>query len=126
MSQATVYTFDEDCFSDLHKDAYGFRPNAAFFNWKVTATDDEKQAEWDSLVATMGQREEQRVEGERGAIVAFEANVQATIASGAKDRATSIRWLMDGAGIGNSDLVEYFEYCMGIPYGYVKKTNLSN
>lgn len=119
MTTAT-YTFDENLFSDLHKDAMGFRPNAAFFTWLTTATEDEKQAEWDSLINAMEAREASRKEDERASIVVFEHNVATTVANGAGDRATAIRWMMEAEGHCNGD-TEYFEYLMGVPYGYTKK-----
>lgn len=61
-----AYTFANDLISDLHKDAYGFRPSQRFFNDWNSYTDDEKQEVWDSLVATMeyNQKEEARHEAE--------------------------------------------------------------
>jgi hypothetical protein len=119
-----VYTFDEDCVSDLHKDAYGFRPASYWFAAWNSMTDAEKQAEWDSLVAAMARREEERLEDEKVGIVRFEQSVARTITSGAGDRATAIKWLRDAEG-GNDD-IEFFEYLQGIPYGYIAKSNLSN
>lgn len=122
MSQATVYTFDEDCFSDLHKDAMGFRPNTTFWEWLREATDAEKQAEWDSLIACMDRRMQEDAERERECIIKFEATVATTIASGAGDRATAIRWLKDAEGNQYVADEEYFEWLKGIPYGYIKRT----
>ena len=68
MTTAT-YTFDEDTVSDLHKDAYGFRPSGCWWgNWN-TMSDAEKQEEWDQLIVSMVAREESRKEGERQAII---------------------------------------------------------
>lgn len=122
MSQ-TTYTFDENLFSDLHKDACGFRPSQAFWGWIQTATDDEKQAEWDSLIATMERRMDDEAEMEREAIASFEAAVLTTIANGAKDRATAVQWLMDAEleDYFKGD-VEHFEYRLGIPFGYINKS----
>lgn len=47
------HTFDIRCFSDLHKDTYGVRPNQQYFEWLFTTTDDEKQVEWDRLIGIM-------------------------------------------------------------------------
>lgn len=118
MTTAT-YTFDENLFGDLHKDAMGFRPNAAFFTWVSTATDDEKQAEWDSLINAMEAREASRKEDEKAAIVQFESVVTKTLESGAATRAQAIQWLMDGEDVRGD--TEYFEFLMGVPYGYTKK-----
>ncbi len=118
MSTAT-YTFDENLFSDLHKDATGFRPSGNFWGWLETATDDEKQEEWDSLIAAMERREASRIEAERASVVCFEVLVAKTIKAGAATRADALRWLMD-ASTANGDS-EYFEFLMGVPYGYTKR-----
>ena len=121
MSQATVYTFDEDTVSDLHKDVYKCRPSEQFWrNWK-SFTDDQKQAEWDYLLKALQRTIAEENERELRAIARFEATVATSIASGAGDRATAIRWLMDSDTVAAGD-VEFFEYNNGIPYGYVKET----
>ena len=44
------YTFNETEISDLHKDAYGFRPSHSFWlEWQASSMD-EKQAIWDSMI----------------------------------------------------------------------------
>lgn len=48
-----AYTFENYLISDLHKEAYGFRPTQRFFDDWDGYTDAEKQEVWDSLVATM-------------------------------------------------------------------------
>ena len=122
MSQATVYTFDENCFSDLHKDAYGFRPRGDFFQWLQTATDDEKQAEWDSLLKALEATIAREDAIEKEAIARFETTVATSIAAGAGDRATAIRWLKEAEGDQYVADEDYFEWLQGIPYGYIKKT----
>ena len=39
-----MYTFDENIVSDLHKDARGFRPHAAFMEGWNQSSDDNNQA----------------------------------------------------------------------------------
>ena len=46
----TSYTYDEAIVSDLHKDAYGFRPREGFWNHWNLSTHDEKQEMWDGLL----------------------------------------------------------------------------
>ena len=48
-----AYTFENYLISDLHKEAYGFRPTQRFFDDWDGYTDAEKQEVWDSLVVTM-------------------------------------------------------------------------
>lgn len=114
-----MFTFDEDTVSDLHKDAFGMRPSQSWwYGWKH-ATDAQKQLNWDSMVEAMARSEENRIEEENRAVVKFEAHVQTVIETGAKDRETAIRWLVDAADL--RDDMEHFAFRNGLPYGYFKK-----
>jgi len=42
--------FDPDLISDMHKEAYGFRPYASFINDWVNSNDIEKQEMWDRVM----------------------------------------------------------------------------
>lgn len=115
----TVFTFDSDIVSDLHKDAYGFRPRGDFWkNWDAS-TDEQRQAEWDSLLEALERSVAQEKAEQALAIERFEKLVAKTIASGAGDRATALRWIMDASAVNNSDW-EFLSYNHGLPYGYFK------
>jgi len=60
-----TYTFDETIISDLHKEAYGFRPREGWWNMWAAFNADQKQATWDSLIADLDDAMEiQRLEEE--------------------------------------------------------------
>lgn len=44
-----MYTFDESIISDLHKDAYGFRPSSAWWVEWNSMSSDEKQETWERI-----------------------------------------------------------------------------
>lgn len=115
----TVFTFDRDLFSDLHKDAYGFRPRWDYFTWLESADDDELQAEWDSLLKAVERSIKEDELREKAAIEQFEQLVSKSIAAGAPDRETALRWIMD-ASICNGDW-EFLCYEHGLPYRYFNK-----
>jgi hypothetical protein len=115
-----TYTYDEDTVSDLHKDAYGFRPSSAWWACWNANSDDLKQEEWDRLVDELGLTNKRQEAYEMEAIARFEKAVDTTVATGAATRKDAVRWMMDGSNV-NGD-TEYFEYQMGLPYGYIKKT----
>lgn len=115
MSNAT-YTYEDESYSDLHKDAFGFRPGSRDWARWSAMSDDAKQAEWDSLVEVMKRRMDEEKEMEQECIARFEANVAGVIAAGAKDRETAIRWIIDAEDV-DGDL-DHFCYRMGLPYGY--------
>ena len=111
-----MFTFQENLFSDLYKDAYGCRPT---FNVVAGMTDIEKQQEWDILVGMVERNiEEDRVR-DAEAVAAFEARVAEVIAIGAKDEATAYRWILEGQGYDEGDLMyggEKVCFDMGLPF----------
>lgn len=87
-----AYTFSTELFSDLHKDAYGFRPRGHRF-YDAATTDDERQTIWDNLQQVVVDNIAAEREHEARALRDFEAEVANTIALGAGDRATALRWM---------------------------------
>lgn len=111
-----TYTFDADLFSDLHKDAYGFRPRQHEF---YAASDDRKQQIWDGVVADLEIEMENSRNAEAQAVAAFAARIQETIALGAGDEETAIRWILDGEEFSLYDYqygADYAAYHFGLPY----------
>ena len=113
------YTFDADTLSDLHKDAYGFRPRSEEF-WAAwdSADDDGKQRIWDQLVDAVGDsiREEQRYHNM--AIAEFEGWVKQTMKIVVDSTREDCIRMMHDAHSTHGD-VEYLEHCLGVPYGYI-------
>jgi hypothetical protein len=113
------YTFDEQIVSDLHKDAYGFRPREYFWAEWNNSTDDEKQTIWDGLCADLD-AEIQREQQEQAAAVAhFEANVQRNMDLGAPSTEDAIRWILQSLDLSEYDLAyggSYVCYELGLPY----------
>lgn len=116
---ATEYTYDDDSFSDLHKDATGVRPGEGGYKRWEASTPEEKQQWWDYLIAELIRSEEREAEYERKSIEEFEAQVVKTIEVGAKNREQAIQWLMEASEWGGD--VEHFCYLMGLPYNYIDK-----
>lgn len=113
------YTFDDDCVSDLHKDAIGFRPSKSWWSQWNTNTDAEKQVEWNSLLASLERSNAEKAAFDDKMIAVFETRVANLMHSGT-NRARIIAWLIEAENVDND--VEFFEYNNGLPYGYVKKT----
>ncbi len=118
---ATEYTYDEDSFSDLHKDAYGFRPSQANYEAWAVADDDGKQAMWDSLLVVLERTIAEEEAHEQRCIEAFELQVTRTMEAGAESREQAIRWLMDASEWGGDR--DYFCYLHGLPYNYFNENN---
>ena len=117
------YTYDESIFSDLHKDAFGFRPCEHEF---YEAEPVRKQEIWNALIrAHNDEMERYRLLEEEGKRE-FEQAVYNAIASGAKSRFTAIRWLMDGLPefIQNetwNQKLNWLEYEFNLPYAHLNE-----
>ena len=102
-------------YSDMHKDAFGFRPRHDVSKWTMddfNAEFDRLQAEIDGQTAYEQQREEE-------AIKRFEKHVGNTMSMGARDRETALRWIMDASRC-NGDW-DFLCYENGLPYGYFRQ-----
>lgn len=112
------YDYSDACYSDLHKDARGFRPsigNQLIWN---DSTPEQKQRIWNGLCDELAQRmADEKAEQER-ASHDFEVRVQDLMLSGAKDRGMAIKWLHEAYDTRGD--TNYLEYHLGLPYGYIK------
>ena len=112
------FTYDENSISDLHKDAYGFRPSESFWGFWAASNPLQKQACWESMIADLKQSMDEEAKEEAAAIVRFEDRVTNLMHS-STTREKIITWLMDAEdALGDT---EYFEFLVGLPYGYIKK-----
>jgi hypothetical protein len=103
-------------YSDMHKDAYGFRPRGIDTSaWTLEQFD----AEFKVLGEAIEREETARKAAEAEAVKKFEQHVTNTICMGAGDRTTALRWIME-ASDANGDW-EYFCFCNGLPYRYFAK-----
>lgn len=119
---ATEYTYSDDCYSDLHKDALGVRPSQGGYELWATMTPDEKQAWWDYLIRVMVRSEEEARAHEHQCIEAFELQVTRTMDAGAETRDQAIRWLLEASEWGGDR--EYFCCFHGLPYNYFHEMQL--
>jgi len=101
---------------DMYKDAHGIRPrHVDTTHW----TEEMFVAEFEALELTIRQEELLRAFNEGQAIERFEVRMANLMATGAQDRATAIRWIMDAEGADGD--TEYADYLLGLPYGYISK-----
>lgn len=111
-----TYTYSDQLYSDLHKDATGVRPSQGEYVAWDKKTPDEKQAEWDHLIAELERSIQADKEHEERCIAAFESIVTKTIAAGAKDREEALDWIMKASDAGGD--WEFYCYLNGLPYNY--------
>ena len=112
-----MYTFDENLISDLHKDAYGFRPSGRFWSSFAAFNPEQKQALGDSMLADLDRSIEDYRKLQEEAVVKFEDRVDNLMHDGTT-RERVIKWLMEADQSLGDD--EYFEFLNNLPYGYLK------
>lgn len=105
--------------SDLHKDAYGFRPREDVSGW--TAQDFEK--EFARLEAVIADSFDSEAAATRAAIDLFEAEVASIQAAGVAGRDTAVREIFKlyDLDYDHSFDREHFEYKRGLEFGYLAK-----
>jgi hypothetical protein len=97
----------------MYKDAYNVRPRGIdTTSW----TEAQFEAEFVQLGKVIEANYKDQLESEAKAIERFETQVQSFIESGAKDRATAIRWFHEAEGSNGDD--EYLCFLLGLPYRY--------
>ena len=109
-----MYTFDDQTVSDLHKDARGFRPRAAFCEGWAQSDDDNKQAIWDGLLRELERHQAWEAMREREALSEFQAELESIIDLGAGDRQTALRWMTQSETFYHSQDVEGWVFSRGI------------
>lgn len=101
---------------DMYKDAYGVRPRGV----DTSAWDEATfEAEFVQLGKTIEANHTEQLAAEAKAVERFEAQVNSFIQTGAKDRATAIRWFHEAEGSNGDD--EYLCFLLGLPYRYFTK-----
>lgn len=103
---------------DAYKDAYGFRPRGVEVgHW----TAEFFRSDLEFLGKEIDRRLEEERQEELLCIEKFEALVASTIQSGARDRETALRWIMEGCPAARDGDWDFLCYEYGLPYGYFRK-----
>ena len=89
---ATAYDYDDQCVSDLHKEAYGFRPSRSFLNKWAEMTPAQKQAVWDYLCRESDDRADKERHDAQFAVVEFESRLR-KIEDHAGTVESALRWM---------------------------------
>ena len=108
------YTYSDDIISDLHKDAYGFRPSQRFFYDWDTYTPAEKQECWDTMCRDMEQAAAEEKLHAENCVARFEDRVKDVIGLGAGDRTTALRWIAQQETFYYIQDAEHFVWEQGI------------
>ena len=107
------FTFEYDLFSDLYKDAHGFRPRYHAF-YDESTTDEERQAIWDQTIVELNESMEQEAAQKEQDLVEFKTLVANTIELGAGNEETALRWLVQDEEFYSGQCVEHWVWDKGI------------
>ena len=97
---------------DLYKDVYGVRPRGVdTSNWTLEGFN----AQINALSIALEEQMKEEAAAQEVAIARFEKRILET---GAPDRQTAIRQIMEDSGLG--DDLNYLEFRFNLPFGYLK------
>jgi hypothetical protein len=106
----------QETYWDMYKDAYGVRPRGIDTSgWTVETF----LKEFAYLGLVIEREDIARKEAEQNAVFSFEKRISDLMFSGAKDRATAMRWIHEAEDTQGDD--EYLCYTLGLPYMYFRK-----
>ena len=106
--------YDDNVFSDLHKEVYGFRPRGVIMdNWNSMAPA-EKQVRWDQLCEELASNAEFDRVQELKAVAQVEQDIKAYMKLGAPNRESALRWMTQTETFHNSPCVEGWVWKPGI------------
>lgn len=113
-----TYTFDDCCYSDLHKDVYGFRPSGDQYRMWTNMSADEKQTEWDYLCSQLNQVIATEQDEQTACHVDFEQKIAEVMSVGAKTRKQAVQWIYDS--LEDKYDYDYADWQLGLKYGTFK------
>ena len=108
------FTYSDDCWSDLHKDVYGFRPSALFMKNLLAFDEDTKQNLWDALCEQLEENTAAEKAAEVVAIEKFEARIKDVVELGAGNRTNALLWMIGTETFYHIQDVEHFVWEQGI------------
>ena len=120
----TVYTFDEQIVSDLHKDARGYRPSNSWWQMWNALGDAEKQNVWDGLGEELSVELARSRRAEAMAMISMHQRIQGTMLLGAKNEVQALQWIMEAEDFSDFDLQygpSYFCFHFNLPYSADKE-----
>lgn len=120
-----TFTFSDELYSDLFKDAHGYRPSSEDrLQWEES-TPEQKQVRWHTMLALLQDSAAEQLKGENRAAARFEEKVKGVMAEHGLTRELAIRRLFQAE---NDDYVfsdpDYYCHIHRLPYGYFRDVKL--
>lgn len=103
---------------EAHKDAFGVKGRHYDFKSMSLA---QLEAEADYISNAVKEQMDAEAEAEKASVSDFEKRVSKTIESGAGNRTTALRWIMQSENMEDEYDAGYICYCLNLPYSYEKE-----
>jgi hypothetical protein len=124
--EKVMYTFDVNLVSDLHKDAYGFRPSKDYMDmWDYGLTDEGRQMEWDYLIEKIDSELSAEKIREQLAVDYFIKQLGLVMRCGV-DELTALRWMTQEENFTHAQDIEHWVWKQGILFTECGKKTLSD
>ena len=117
------YTYSDELISDLHKDAWGYRPSENFYKHWDKSSPDEKQSVWEDLIDDMVKHDEEEAIAKKTKAKEFVKRLKETCKLGANNYKTALKWILDAEGHAidrNSWDAGFLCYSFGLDFKYEK------
>jgi hypothetical protein len=116
MTTTTEMNYEDlaSLYSDMYKEVHGFRPRGFYGN--VSAEHLQSQIEWLAQESARQMAELEIIQTKNAAD--FEIRIGKTIAMGAGNRETALRWIHEAEGTNGDN--DYLCYVLNLDYGYIK------
>jgi len=109
-----MFTFSNDCFSDLHKEVYGFRPRGMMMkNWQDMNAK-QKETLWNCLCEELEDKIKHEKIAEEKAVAEFKERIEQAQVWGARDYFDALRWITGCETFYHIQDVEHFVWEQGI------------
>ena len=122
----TKYTFCENTISDLHKDAWGYRPSQGFWVRWEASNDDAKQSVWNDLIDDMvkNDAEDAKIKSENASKLA--KRIKEVCKLGASNYRTAIRWILEADGLEHDKYYGGDQLSLGVQHRLQDTVNYLN
>tara|TARA_Y100000389_G_scaffold151401_1_gene151153 strand:- start:685 stop:1086 length:402 start_codon:yes stop_codon:yes gene_type:complete len=108
------YDYSDDVISDLHKDAYGYRPRGAWWDDWEKASPAEKQKTWDEYCRVLEENTIHEKKLEVIKVEEFKERIHQAQTWGARDYWDALRWITGCETFYHIQDVEHFVWEQGI------------
>ena len=108
------FTYSDDCFSDLHKDVYGFRPRGVLMDEWNDRTPRQKQELWNALCDQLEENTAREKKIEEIKVDEFKERIHQAQTWGAHDYWDALRWITGCETFYHVQDVEHFVWEQGI------------